>query len=72
VSHPPGNGGAAQGVYTYNSLRNANGGIFATSGALVTTTGTTPYAHEHYGAGVRIGSGVTIEDFLATIGDGFG
>jgi hypothetical protein len=67
-----GNGGAPQGQYTCNNIRNVSGGIFATSAALVTTTGTTPYAHEHYRAGVRIGSGVTIEDFLAAIGDGFG
>jgi hypothetical protein len=67
-----GNGGVAQGQYTFNTLRNVSDGVFATSGALVTTTGTTPYTHEHYGAGVRIGSGVTIEDLLAAIGDGFG
>ena len=66
-----GNGGAAQGSFTGNSLRNPSGGDFANSAALVTTTGTVTYAHEHYASGIRVGSGVTIEDFLAAVGDGF-
>ncbi|MFZ0639521.1 MAG: hypothetical protein WA020_12110 [Candidatus Acidiferrales bacterium] len=66
-----GNGGAAQGSYTFNSLRNVAGGDFALSGALVTTAGTSTYNHEHFATGIRIGSGVTMEDSLAAIGDGF-
>jgi hypothetical protein len=66
-----GNGGAPQGEFAFDSLRNPNDGVFANSGALVTTTGSAPYTHEHYATGVRIGSGVTIEDSLAAVGDGF-
>jgi hypothetical protein len=66
-----GNGGAAQGTFAFDSLRNSSAGDFANSGALVTTVGTVTYAHEHYASGIRVGSGVTIEDFLAVVGDGF-
>lgn len=66
-----GNGGAAQGEFAFDSLRNPLDGVFANSGALVTTTGTVTYAHEHYASGIRVGSGVTIEDLLAAVGDGF-
>jgi hypothetical protein len=66
-----GNGGAAQGNFAADSLRNPSDGVFANSAALVTTTGTVTYAHEHYASGIRVGSGVTIEDFLAAVGDGF-
>jgi hypothetical protein len=67
-----GDGGAAQGSFTFNSLRNVATGVFAQSAALVTTVGTPTYNHEHYATGIRVGSGVTIEDLLAAIGDGQG
>ncbi len=67
-----GNGGAAQGQFAFNSLRNVTGGLFAQSAALVTTLGTPTYTHEHYATGIRVGSGVTMEDLLAAIGDGEG
>ncbi len=67
-----GNGGSAQGSFTFDSLRNVAGGNFVESGALVTTTGTDTYDHEHFATGIRIGSGVTMEDFLGAIGNGVG
>jgi hypothetical protein len=67
-----GNGGAPAGQLTVNFLRNVTGGFLVYSAALVTTVGTPAYDHEHYGTGIRVGSGVTIEDFLAAIGDGQG
>jgi len=62
-------GGASVGETVANSLVNERNS-FVRSVAFVTIADTGTYTHEHYATGIRVGSGVEIEDFLASIGVG--
>jgi hypothetical protein len=57
------------GGYAGNSLINANGGGYTESFAAANGL-TTAFAHEHYASGIRVGSGVELQDLAAY--DGFG
>lgn len=61
------------GALTTDSLLNANGEplepALATSSALGDRNGFA-YGHEHYTGGIRVGSGITIEDDLAAVSEG--
>jgi hypothetical protein len=62
-------GGAHVGETVANSLV-YEGNSFVSSVAFVTIANTGTYTHEHYATGIRVGSGVKIEDFLASVGAG--